>query len=348
MRILVATASMVVVVAGMRAAAPILVPFLLAIFVAVISAPIYLALQRRGVPPVVALLLMVLMLVAIGFLGLGIVRSSLTGFSESLPKYQARLQEQTSLVWEWLEAKGIERPGDAISEAINPQSVMSYLGTATSALSGVLSNVFLILLVVIFILLEATVFPAKVRALPGVSDTDWGRLERVVDEVRRYMSLKTLVSVLTGVLVTVWMWWLGVDYPILLGLLAFLLNYIPNIGSILAGIPGVLLAFVEFGVGSAAMAAVGYLVINTVVGNVIEPRLMGRELGLSPLVILISMIFWGWVLGPVGMLLSVPLTMTVKVAMESSRETRWVALLMGSATPSDASSQSEPGIGSET
>ena len=225
---------------------------------------------------------------------------------------------------------------------------MSYLGTATSALSGVLSNVFLILLVVIFILLEATVFPAKVRALPGVSDTDWGRLERVVDEVRRYMSLKTLVSVLTGVLVTVWMWWLGVDYPILLGLLAFLLNYIPNIGSILAGIPGVLLAFVEFGVGSAAMAAVGYLVINTVVGNVIEPRLMGRELGLSPLVILISMIFWGWVLGPVGMLLSVPLTMTVKVAMESSRETRWVALLMGSATPSDASSQSEPGIGSET
>jgi predicted PurR-regulated permease PerM len=351
LRILLAVASMVVVVAGMRAATPILIPFLLAVFIAVISAPLFLAMQRRGVPSVVALLLMALMLAAVGFAGLGIVRSSLDGFYDNRSTYQSRLQEQTAdawkrlegtEVWKWLESKGVERPHDAVSEAISPQVVIGYLSSLTSALSGALSKAFLILLVVIFILLEATVLPAKVRALPGVSDAHWARLQQVVEEIRRYMSLKTLISLATGALVAVFTALLGVDYPILLGLLAFFLNYIPNVGSIVAGIPGVLLAFIEFGVGWAAIVALGYVAVNTVMGNVIEPRLMGRGLGLSPLVILLSMIFWGWVLGPVGMLLSVPLTMTVKVAMESSQETRWIALLMGSAPPTGAASQSEP------
>ena len=126
---------------------------------------------------------------------------------------------------------------------------------------------------------------------------------------------------------------LGVDYPILMGFLAFMLNYVPNVGSFIAAIPGVLLAFIEFGPGWAAVTAIGYVAINVTVGNVLEPRLMGRGLGLSPLVILISMIFWGWVLGPVGMLLSVPLTMIAKIALESANETRWIALLMGSQSP---------------
>ncbi|MHC4177724.1 MAG: AI-2E family transporter, partial [Planctomycetota bacterium] len=195
LRILLAVASMVVVVAGMRAATPILIPFLLAVFIAVISAPLFLAMQRRGVPSVVALLLMALMLAAVGFAGLGIVRSSLDGFYDNRSTYQSRLQEQTAdawkrlegtEVWKWLERKGVERPHDAVSEAISPQVVIGYLSSLTSALSGALSKAFLILLVVIFILLEATVLPAKVRALPGVSDAHWARLQQVVEEIRRY------------------------------------------------------------------------------------------------------------------------------------------------------------------
>ncbi len=332
-RILSVLASFVIVVAGMKAASTILVPFLLAVFLAIICAPMFLELRRRRVPSVLALLVMVLVLVGVSFLALSVVRASLNGFSENLPGYQLRLQAQTADLWRWLDDRGIDVPEGAISEALSPRAAMGYLGTVTAALSGVLANTFLILLVVIFILLEAAVLPAKVRAMPGLSEAAWVRLQQIVEQTRRYVSLKTMMSLVTGVLVGIWLAAMGVDYPVLMGLLAFLLNYVPNIGSIVAGVPGVLLAFVQFGPGSAAVTAAGYVAINVVIGNLLEPRLMGRGLGLSPLVILISMIFWGWVLGPVGMLLSVPLTMTVKIAMESGHDTRWIALLMGSAAP---------------
>ena len=114
--------------------------------------------------------------------------------------------------------------------------------------------------------------------------------------------------------------------------LAFLFNYIPNIGSIIAAVPAVLLAFVQLGPATASFTALGFVVSNMVMGNVIEPRYMGRGLGLSTLVVFLSLIFWGWLLGTVGMLLSVPLTMIVKIALESSPDTRWVALLLASDT----------------
>ncbi len=143
------------------------------------------------------------------------------------------------------------------------------------------------------------------------------------------MVIKTLVSLATGIAIAIWLGVLGVDYAMLWGLLAFLLNYVPNIGSIIAAIPAVLLALVQLGVGSALLAALGFLVVNAAIGNVIEPRFMGRGLGLSTLVVFLSLVFWGWVLGPVGMLLSVPLTMTVKIALESNEDTRWIAILLG-------------------
>ena len=132
-----------------------------------------------------------------------------------------------------------------------------------------------------------------------------------------------------GVAVWLWLWLLGVDYPILWSLLAFLLNYVPNIGSIIAAVPAVLLALVQLGPGSALWAAAGYLATNVVFGNILEPRFMGRGVGLSPLVVFLSLIFWGWVLGPVGMFLSVPLTITAKIALAASDDTRWAAVLLG-------------------
>ncbi|MBA7685918.1 AI-2 transport protein TqsA [subsurface metagenome] len=143
------------------------------------------------------------------------------------------------------------------------------------------------------------------------------------------MAIKTLVSLATGVLVTIWIAIIGVDYPLLWGLLAFALNYVPNIGSIIAAIPVVLLATIQLGIIQAVAVAIGYLAVNLVMGNVIEPRFMGRGLGLSTLVVFLSLIFWGWILGPVGMLLSVPLTITAKIALDSSEETRWIGVLLG-------------------
>ena len=342
-RILAVAAYFVIVTAGMKAAASILVPFLLAVFIAVITAPVFLGLRRRGVPAAVALLLMILMLAVLGFVGAGIVRASLNSFSRNVPKYQARLEEQTEDLGQWLAARGIEPPDATATDVLNPQVLMRYFGTVAGAVSSALTQALLILLVVAFILLEAAILPAKVKALPGLSEETWARMERIVEDIRRYVSLKTVMSLLTGVLVTLVTAILGVDYSILLGLLAFVLNYVPNIGSFIAAIPGVILAFIQFGPGSAAITTIAYVVINVGVSNVIEPRFLGRGLGLSPLVILISMIFWGWVLGPIGMLLSVPLTMTAKIALESGDQTRWIALLMGSGLPKPPASASDQG-----
>jgi predicted PurR-regulated permease PerM len=151
----------------------------------------------------------------------------------------------------------------------------------------------------------------------------------IKDTVNQYLALKTLFSLATGILVWVWLRFHGVDYPLLWGILAFLLNFVPNIGSILAAIPAVLLAIVQFGGGRASAVAAGYLVINFVIGSVVEPRFMGRGLGLSTLVVFVSLVFWGWVLGPVGMLLSVPLTMVLKIALEGNDDTRWLAVMLG-------------------
>jgi predicted PurR-regulated permease PerM len=125
-------------------------------------------------------------------------------------------------------------------------------------------------------------------------------------------------------------WACEVDYPVLWGVLAFLLNYVPNIGSILAGIPAVLLGFLQHGSLTALVLISGYAGVNIVMGNLIEPRFMGRGLGLSTLIVFLSLIFWGWVLGPVGMLLSIPLTMIVKIALESNKDTAWISVILGS------------------
>jgi AI-2 transport protein TqsA len=133
--------------------------------------------------------------------------------------------------------------------------------------------------------------------------------------------------------VTVFLFIMRIDYPLLWGLLVFLLNYVPNIGSIIAALPAILQALIQFGPGRALGVATGYLVINMLIGNFIEPRFMGKGLGLSTLVVFLSLIFWGWVLGPVGMLLSVVLTVTVKIGLESREDTRWMAILLGSGVP---------------
>jgi AI-2 transport protein TqsA len=130
--------------------------------------------------------------------------------------------------------------------------------------------------------------------------------------------------------ITLWLWVQGVDYPGMWGVFAFLFNYIPNIGSIIAAVPAVLLALVQLGPGAAAFVGLGFLIVNTVVGSVIEPKIMGQGIGLSALVVFLSLAFWGWVLGPVGMLLSVPLTMAAKIALGGRASTQWLSVLLGS------------------
>jgi predicted PurR-regulated permease PerM len=326
----------------MRAAVPIVVPFLLSAFVAIICAPPLFWLQRRGIPTLIALLMVIIAILGIGFLMGALIGASVKDFSAALPQYQARLQVQMTMVLAWLRSLGIEISDQVLLEYFDPGAAMRLVASTLSGLGGVLTNAFLILLTVTFILLEASSFPTKLRAILGSSNSSMASVEKVINNVQRYMARKTLISLGTGIVIAVWLAIVGVDYPLLWGLLAFVLNYVPNIGSIIAAIPAVLLALVQLGVKSALLAALAFVVVNIAFGYLIEPRYMGRGMGLSTLIVFLSLVFWGWVLGPIGMLLSVPLTMTVKIALESNEDTRWLAILLGSEASAKAASQKPP------
>lgn len=326
---LVTAAALVIVIAGMHAASGILVPFLLAMFVAGICAPLYQGMRRRRVPTPLAILAIMLVMLGGVMLLIGVVERAVSGFADNLPSYQAAFLVQTDKIRLWLDANGIEISGELLRDQFNPQVLIRNLAAIAATLRDLLTTTFIVVLVAIFILLEGSALPDKVSRLPGFSSAGWAHLTRIVADLRRYMFLKTVMSLLTGVLVSLWLVLLDVDFPILLGVLAFALNYIPAIGSIVAALPGVLLAFIEFGLGTGTITALGYVVINVGVSNGLEPRYLGNGLGLSPLVVIVSVLFWGWVLGPMGMLLSVPLTMSLKIALESDQGTRWLAVLMG-------------------
>ncbi|MBW1803418.1 MAG: AI-2E family transporter [Deltaproteobacteria bacterium] len=328
-QILMTLAAFVVVIAGMRAASQLLVPFLLAAFIAIISSPPLFWLQRKGLPAWLSLLIVVLVILLIGSLIGWMLGSSFKAFSGDLPAYEITLRQQMEAGVKWLASMGVDTSGIAFTEVLNPGSVMKLAASLFSGLQKMLSYGFLILMTVIFILLEASGLPAKLIAITG-PQRDTNHFDRFINNVKDYMAIKTIVSLITGILATLLLLATGVNYPMLWGLLAFLLNYVPNIGSIIAALPAVLLAFIQFGIGKTLIVAVGYFVINVVMGSVIEPRFMGKTLGLSTLVVFLSLLFWGWVLGPVGMLLSVPLTITAKIALDSKEETRWLSILLGS------------------
>ncbi len=328
-RFMIIAASFVVVVAGMRAAQPIIVPFLLSVFIAIISSPLLFWFNRKRIPMGLSLVLVVAVILCIGLVMAWLIGSSLNDFSQSLPVYQVRLQDKTATILNLLSKLGITFSDKLILKYVDPGAAMGLVAKMMTGLGNVLSNAFLILLTVIFILLEAASFPSKLQSAFGPSRISTTHFHDFLSNINQYMVIKTWMSLGTGALVSIWLAVLGVDYPILWGLLAFMFNYVPNIGSIIAAVPAILLALIQLGTTSALLAAAGYATFNVVIGNVIEPRFMGRGLGLSTLVVFLSLIFWGWILGPVGMLLSIPLTMTLKITLAGIEETKWLSILLG-------------------
>jgi AI-2 transport protein TqsA len=332
-RILVILAALVIIIWGIYQAQSVLVSFLVSVFLAVIGTPPLLWLERKRVPTVIAVLLVVGGLIGILLIIGALVGTSINSFSNALPSYEARIQQQFSTLKELLLRKEIDISDKFWLTHVNPGAVMSLTASLLSGLSLMLSHIVLILLTVTFILLEASSFPVKVRAVLGGSQAAFPQFSRFVDSMKRYMLIQTAISLTMGILIGIWLSILGVDFPVLWGLLAFLFNYIPNLGSIIVAVPVVLLALIQLGIGRAVLAAAGYIVIHFILGNVVQPRLMGRGLGLSTLIVFLSLIFWGSLLGFVGMILSIPLTMTFKMAFERNESTRWIAVLMGPEPP---------------
>lgn len=323
-------ACLVIVVAGLRGASSILVPFALALFIAVVSLPLLNLMRRNRVPTGFSILFVVGVVAAAISLLIWLVSLASMEVRVALPAYIVRLQELEHAAVSLLLARGVPVAGSPLSElmAMDPERLFGIgLGVLRGA-TGILSTAFIVTLIFIFILAEAPVFPAKVRALVGRGGADLARSTTIVREIQHYLAIKTLISMVTGITLGVAMWGLGLDFPLLWGLLAFLLNFIPNIGSIIAAIPPILVALLQIGPGMAVLVALVYTGANALFGNFLEPMLVGRQLGISTLVVVLSLIFWGWVWGPIGMFLSVPLTMAVKIGLENTDDFRWIAHLM--------------------
>jgi len=331
---LVGVASIIVILAGLKAAEAIVIPMLLALFIAIISTPFLRLMISKGVPSSIAIVIVLLVLLTVGGLLATVVTQSINTFLERMPEYQSKLQNTLIGILPLLENMHLPIDRQTLLESINPSSVMGVFGQALTMLKSILTSTFLVLFIVIFILMEEATFSNKLKiALPKANETI-DTATNFIKRVNKYILIKSTISLITGILITLWLLYLDVDFPVLWGLIAILMNFIPNIGSLIAAIPAVLLAFVQLGIGDAAMVALGYLIINVTLGNLIEPRLMGKGLGLSPLVVFLSLITWGWLFGIVGMFLSIPLTMIVKIALEQNPGTLWIAILLGNEPPS--------------
>ena len=329
---LISAAAFVVIVAGMQAAVNIIIPFLLAVFLAIISTPALFWMKKRGISTLFAILIISLVILFAGLLVSTLLATSIADFTKTLPEYAKKFEENFNLLLSWLQSKGlqVEKP---LTDYLRPDAAaaVKMMRELLAQLGTLLKNGFLIYLTMVFILMEASALPSKIHQALN-SKESYQNLAAIADNVKRYLALKTALSLATGLLVMGLLIVLNVNYPVVWGLIAFLLNFVPSIGSIIAAVPAVILALLQHGPGTALLALLGYLIINVSIGNFLEPRLMGQRLGLSALVVFLSLIFWGWVLGPMGMLLSVPLTMTVKIALQTNKETRWMAMMLGSYT----------------
>ena len=323
-------ASLVVIFAGARYASNILVPFLLALFIAtILSSPIN-RLRQRGVPDWLAVSVMAfatVLVLALVFLLLG---SSVSTFVEALPEYQVQLKALVEGWVSWLAGHGIEISGEAISSALDPGAAVGFFARFLSGLGDTLSNLFLIVFTVIFMLADAGSLGEKVSAGHTAGKSQFlSGLSSLAVSMNSYITTKAMLSLLTGVLISAGMWLLDVEFALLWGFLAFLLNFIPNIGSIVATALIALVAHVE--VGDPTMTLAIFLisgVVQFVNGSIIEPMLMGRALRLSSFGIILSLAFWGAVWGIPGMFLSVPIMVMLLVVCSHVPGLRPLAVLL--------------------
>ena len=328
LKIVIMLGMLVIILSGIRVAADIIVPFILALFIAVVLNPVVQRMVKIRIPRVFAVSLLIVIIVMLMVLLLAYLGTSLNELARTLPQYRSSLVIPLKNLEPWLQRAGIGVSVDELVKYIDPNAAMTLVTNLLAQLSNAMSSIFLLLLTVVFMLLEVPQLPNKLKQMMSRPIEGMAAIQRAIDSVSHYLVLKTAISIVTGLVAWGMLAALDVRFAFVWGLLAFALNYIPNIGSVLAAIPPIAQVLVFSGLYDALVVLAGYLVINLVFGNIFEPRIMGRGLGLSTLVVFLSLIFWGWLLGPVGMLLSVPLTIIVKIALEQTNGGQSIAVLL--------------------
>lgn len=334
LKVVIMLGMLVIILTGIKVAADIIVPFILALFIAIILNPMIRRLERIHVPRVLAITFVISVIIFLMALLLAYLGTTLNELTRTLPQYRTSLISPLQTLEPWLQRAGISVSVDELVKYIDPNAAMTVVTRLITQLSNAMTSIFLLLLTVVFMLIEVPQLPVKLQQLMSRPAEGMGAIQRALDSVSQYLVLKTVISLVTGLMVWILLALLDVRFAFVWALLAFSLNYIPNIGSVLAAIPPVAQVLVFSGLYDALLVVAGYLAINLVFGNILEPRMMGRGLGLSTLVVFLSLIFWGWLLGPVGMLLSVPLTIAVKIALEQNENGRSIAVLLSDVTKS--------------
>lgn len=327
--ILLKLATLMVILGAIKLSAEIVVPFLLALFFAIVLNPMVSWLMRRGVRRGLAIgLVTVAIIIVLGLLGL-MIAGSAQEFSEVYPQLQAQAEQKLAVVQHLAGRFHINISAQSLAQRLDPNAIVDVATTMLGQFSGAMAQVILVVMTVIFMLFEVHHLPYKLRYALVNPQIRIAGLHKALKGVTHYLALKTLISLFTGVLVWLALLALGVKFALLWGVVAFVLNFIPNIGPVIAGVPPVLQALLLNTPLDAGLVAGLFIVIHMLLGNLLEPRVMGRGLGLSSLIVFLSLIFWGWLLGPIGMLLSVPLTSVCKILMETTPGGGRLAILLG-------------------
>jgi len=308
---------------------PIVIPVLLATLIAISLSKI-IDLSERGLPHSVAVAVACLAAVAV-VSGLGFLTTrAATDFALAFGQYRGdfdRLQFETA---SWLWSLGLGIPATAVEQFDAGELVRGLTVPGLTLALSVVSSGTLVLLITVFLVIESGSISTKLAGIDRIGRIDVQVLRGAARDVQRYLLIKTVTSASTGLLVAALTSVVGLGHSLLFGLIAFILNYIPSIGSILASIPAIALSLVTLGWLPAFGLAFGYFIINLVIGIMIEPRWAGQATDLSPSVVVLSMVFWGFVLGPIGALLSVPLTIIVRITASQSPEWSWLSMLLSS------------------
>lgn len=334
-------ACLFIVLTGLKIAAGVLVPIAYAFFLAVLSYPLVRWLRRHRVPAGLALGATMLMNLSVlaGLITVGV--RLLISFWADLPRYLRGLEKLSNDFGTFLESKGATGAKETLGGMFDwntlvgyatQQDVMSSLGgqvfNTFGTLATVLASFIMTLIVMMFILMEAQGTHSRLQAVNLSGGPDFTGLMRSADDIQKYLGVKTLISALTGLLAGFWCWFFDLHYPLLWALLAFLFNFIPAVGSTAASLPAIVEALVQHGPVTAVFVAIGYGGINFCLDNFVQPTMLGNRFGISPLVVILSVIFWGWLWGPLGMFLAVPLTMVLKVLLDNSSEFQWISVAM--------------------
>lgn len=326
---LVAFASIIIIISGLKVAAPLLVQLLMALFIAIICMPSIRWLEDRKIPRSFAIIIVLAVILAFVYAVVALVGDSINAFNANKEFYIQQLGSRVKAIVDWVASHGMPIENVNVASAFEKADIMSMVTLVLGGVGNIFSDFFVIFLFVIFILAETTSFPAKfAKAFVNAQDK-MVHVNHVLSKIRHYLAIKAATSLLTGILASLALVIIGVDYPFLWGMLAFLLNFIPNLGSLLAAIPPVILALIQLGPIGVMWTGLSFFAINNIVGNYLEPKLMGKMLGLSAFVVFLSLILWGYIFGAVGMFLSVPLTMMIKIALDTNEKTRWLGILLG-------------------